>query len=186
MANILGLAWARYSQQLSKKPLPTKAVTAGCLSGASDILAQTLTSKGPINWRRTLAIAAFGFVWAGPSAHYWQAWLQKTFPKKDDKTLIKKVAVDQLTYGPICNLALMCYLALIVDGRSFDFTKQRLKNDFWAVQVNGWRFWPLVALFNYRYVPLKLRVLVINLAAFCWSTFLITRSNRKTVTVLRK
>jgi len=40
MANILGLAWARYSQQLSKKPLPTKAVTAGCLSGASDILAQ--------------------------------------------------------------------------------------------------------------------------------------------------
>lgn len=24
MANILGLAWARYSQQLSKKPLPTK------------------------------------------------------------------------------------------------------------------------------------------------------------------
>ena len=52
---------------------------------------QTLTSKGPINWRRTLAIAAFGFVWAGPSAHYWQAWLQKTFPKKDDKTLIQKV-----------------------------------------------------------------------------------------------
>jgi len=48
------------------------------------------------------------------------------------------------------------------------------------------QFWPLVALFNYRYVPLKLRVLVINLAAFCWSTFLITRSNRKTVTVLRK
>lgn len=47
------------------------------------------------------------------------------------------------------------------------------------------QFWPLVAIFNYRYVPLKLRVLVINLAAFCWSTFLITRSNRKAVN-LRK
>lgn len=35
------------------------------------------------------------------------------------------------TAGPLCNLALMSYLALVVDARSFDFTKQKLKNDFW-------------------------------------------------------
>ena len=57
---------------------------------------QTLTTKGPINWRRTLAIAAFGFFWAGPSAHYWQSWLQGTFPKKGDVTLAKKVLLHKL------------------------------------------------------------------------------------------
>jgi len=76
---------------------------------------QTLTSKGPINWRRTLAIAAFGFVWAGPSAHYWQAWLQKTFPKKDDKTLIKKVpgfaATSCLTFADARSLVM--YLSAV-------------------------------------------------------------------------
>ena len=35
------------------------------------------------------------------------------------------------TAGPLCNLALMSYLTLVVDARSFDFTKQKLKNDFW-------------------------------------------------------
>ncbi len=35
------------------------------------------------------------------------------------------------TVGPLCNLALMSYLALVVDARSFDFTKKKLKNDFW-------------------------------------------------------
>lgn len=60
------------------------------------VLVQTLTTKGPINWRRTLAIATFGFFWAGPSAHYWQSWLQRTFPKKGDVTLAKKVLLHKL------------------------------------------------------------------------------------------
>ena len=53
---------------------------------------QTLTSNRPINIRRTAAIAAFGFLWSGPTAHYWQAWLQKRFPKKTDVSLAQKVA----------------------------------------------------------------------------------------------
>jgi hypothetical protein len=34
-----------------------QAITAGLLSGASDIVAQTLTTSRPLHWRRTLAIA---------------------------------------------------------------------------------------------------------------------------------
>lgn len=183
MASILGLAWAHYCKRLEKRPLPTKAITAGCLSAASDMLAQSMTSKNAFNFRRTLAIGAFGFLWSGPSAHYWQGWLQKRFPKQDDASAVKKVVVDQVTYGPICNLALMSFLALIVDGRSLKFTRHKLRTDFWSVQLNGWKFWPLVALVNYRYVPLKLRVLVINVAAFCWSTFLISKSHGKALVV---
>lgn len=183
MASLLGLAFARYCQQLEKRPLPTKAVTSGCLSAASDMFAQSMTSKNALNLRRTLAIGAFGFLWSGPSAHYWQAWLQRKFPKLDDTSVLQKVVLDQATYGPVCNLVLMSFLALIVDGRSFRFTWNKLRSDFWSVQRNGWKFWPLVAILNYRYVPLKLRVLVINVAAFCWSTFLITGSHGKALVV---
>lgn len=183
MASILGLAWACYLKRLEKRPVLTKAITAGCLSSASDILAQSMTSKKAFNLNRTLAIGVFGLMWSGPSAHYWQAWLQKKFPKQDDASVVQKVVVDQVTYGPVCNLALMSFLALVVDGRSLKFTLNKLRSDFWSVQRNGWKFWPLVAILNYRYVPLKLRVLVINLAAFCWSTFLITRSHGKALVV---
>lgn len=183
MASLLGLAWARYCQRLEKQPLPTKAITAGCLSAASDVIAQSLTSKNPLNLRRTLALGAFGFFWSGPSNHFWQGFLQRMFPKQTDSNLVRKVVIDQITYGPVCNLALMSFLALVVDGRSFKFTANKLRSDFWSVQRNGWKFWPLVAVLNYRYVPLKLRVLVINLAAFCWSTFLIVKSHGKALVV---
>lgn len=177
MANILGLAWSRYLKSLERKPLQTKAITAGFLSGASDVVAQTLTSNGPLHWRRTLAIAAFGFLWSGPSNHYWQNFLEKFFKgRRDGATVVQKVVTDQVVYGPICNVLLISYLSLVVEGRSARATKQRLRQDYPRIQLNGWKVWPLAALINYRYVPLKLRVLFVNMVAFCWSTFLITRA----------
>jgi len=177
MADILRLAWARYLRSLERKPLATKAITAGLLSGASDVVAQTLTASRPLNWRRTLAIAAFGFLWAGPSNHYWQKFLEKLFKgRRDGATVVQKVILDQCTYGPVCNILLISYLSLIVEGRSAQHTQLRLKRDYPGIQWNGWKLWPLAAFVNYTYVPLKLRVLFVNVVAFCWSTFLITRS----------
>lgn len=162
-----------------------------------------MTSKNAFNLRRTLAIGAFGLLWSGPSAHYWQAWLQKRFPKQDDASVVQKAkslpicclfcnysnsiciksemciscpclvflcrssstkshTVSQISLrsspvcshllcsrcqhfytcaqtdleigsfaGPVCNLALMSFLALIVDGRSLKFTWNKLRSDFW-------------------------------------------------------
>lgn len=177
MPSILEVAWGRYLKQLEQKPLKTKAVTAGALAAASDVLAQRLTFKGPLNWRRTLAIALFGLVWSGPSNHYWQRFLEQLFPgRRDGAAVLQKVAVDQLVYGPLCNVLFMSYISMFVEGRSLSFTQSKLRQDWLATQLHGWKVWPLAALLNYRYVPLKLRVLFVNLVAFAWSTFLITRS----------
>jgi hypothetical protein len=61
-----------------------QAITAGILAGASDLLAQRLTSSAPHNWRRTLSIAFYGFLWSGPGSHYWQQILERLFPNKND------------------------------------------------------------------------------------------------------
>ena len=67
-------------------PLPNlQAITAGVLAGVSDLLAQRLSSRGtPANWRRTLSIALYGFLWAGPASHYWQQALERLFPNRKD------------------------------------------------------------------------------------------------------
>lgn len=44
----------------------------------------------------------------------------------------------------------------------------RLARDYPGVQRNGWRVWPLASFLNYRFVPLQLRVLFVNLVALCW------------------
>lgn len=163
-----------------------QALTAATLAALSDVLAQRLTSrKAPFNWRRTLAISLFGFLWTGPSNHFWQLLLESLFQgaatnsqetRKRSWTASKKVLLDQLTYGPLNNVLFMIFMAKVIEGRSWRTTLLKMKADYPAIQLRGWRFWPVAQLINQTVVPLHLRVLWTNCVAFAWSTFLILRS----------
>lgn len=43
-----------------------------------------------------------------------------------------------------------------------------VRKEYPTVQLNGWKLWPAAAMFNYRYIPLNLRVLFLNLVALGW------------------
>lgn len=183
---VLELAWRRYLQQLEQKPVKTKAITAGVLAGVSDLLAQRLSSGAPTNWRRTLSIALYGLAWAGPASHYWQQILESLFPnKKDPLRSGKKVLLDQLTYGPLQNILFMSYIAYVVEGRSWGATMAKLRADLPMVQSRGWRVWPVASWVNQEFVPLKLRVLWLNLVALGWTTFLIMQGKTASSLAMR-
>ena len=46
--------------------------------------------------------------------------------------------------------------------------RHKLAADYPAVQLAGWRLWPAAAMFNYKFVPLNLRVLFLNMVALGW------------------
>ena len=64
------------------------------------------------------------------------------------------------------------------------------RRHFWTiypgVQLRGWRFWPLVSLVQYLYVPLELRALGMSLAGLGWSTYIVlaSRSLQRTASVM--
>ncbi|KAJ7560963.1 hypothetical protein O6H91_03G007700 [Diphasiastrum complanatum] len=102
-------------------------------------------------------------------------------PRRDKATVAKKVLVEQLSSGPWNNFFFMCYIALVIEGRSWTSLKNKLKSDYPLVQLNAWKVWPLVGYINYTYMPIHLRVLFHNLAAVCWGTFLILKSRSPAV-----
>ncbi|KAG2446540.1 hypothetical protein HYH02_008527 [Chlamydomonas schloesseri] len=176
---IVGLAWQKYIQELHRRPLRTKCITSACVAGLSDVIAQFITQGSYKNWKRTLAVAAFGAAYTGPSAHFWQKFMEWLFSGKVDiGTVLLKVVVDQLSYGPVCNVLFMAFATLVLEGRSLVELRSKIRKDYPSVQLYGWRLWPLAALINYRFVPLQFRVLFINLVALCWTTFLLLRAKR--------
>ncbi|KXZ53212.1 hypothetical protein GPECTOR_7g1105 [Gonium pectorale] len=105
--------------------------------------------------------------------------------KKDFQSVLLKVLIDQLTYGPVCNILFMSFAALVLEGRPVAKVVSKILSDYPGVQLNGWRLWPLAALINYRFVPLQFRVLFINLVALCWTTFLLLSSKRKQLVAIK-
>ena len=106
----------------------------------ADLIAQRISRRSQLNWRRTLAIALYGLVWGGPSNHFWQLFLEKAVPRRrggDALRPVKKVLLDQSTYGPINNILFMCYLAMVVEGRSWPATRGQVAAQYPNVQLKG-------------------------------------------------
>ena len=53
-------------------------------------------------------------------------------------------------------------------GKGIGHLLMHVKNEYPTIQINGWKLWPAAAMFNYRYIPLNLRVLFLNLVALGW------------------
>ncbi|KAF8071079.1 hypothetical protein HT031_001161 [Scenedesmus sp. PABB004] len=178
---VLALAWSGYKQQLAKRPLRTKALTSACVASLSDVIAQRLLG-GPYNPRRTLKMAVWGLLIGAPSAHYWHAALARAtarWPEGSTWSALRRVALDQLTFGPAYNLAFMAYTAMVVNGMAPGAFARKAAAEFPALQAAGWRVWPAVMLVNYRCVPLQLRVLFANVVALFWGVYVIQRSRPK-------
>lgn len=127
-------------------------------------------------------MAAFGFFITAPATHYWHKILEMLFPTKDKKgktddlSPLKKVLLDVFTFGPVLNALALAYISTVVDGRSMEFTKRKLTEDYPGVVINAWKVWPLIHFVNYKYIKPQLRVPFVSVASFFWSVFLIMRA----------
>merc|ERR1719199_2079822 len=66
--------WAAYNEQLDKNPLTAKACTSLVGWALGDLLAQIFIAGGPFDMKRFISLSAFGFLYHGPSGHYFYNW----------------------------------------------------------------------------------------------------------------
>jgi peroxisomal membrane protein 2 len=127
-SGILQVAWQRYLAQLNKRPLRTKALTAACIAGLSDVIAQRILVGRYRSPYRTLLCALYGLLWNGPSNHFWQKFMEKLFRgKTDNLTVIRKVLFDQVTYGPLCNLLFMSFATIVLEGKGLATLREKIR-----------------------------------------------------------
>ncbi|GMH28535.1 hypothetical protein Nepgr_030378 [Nepenthes gracilis] len=149
------------------------AITAGVLAGCSDFAAQKISGVKKIQLRRLFLIMLYGLLYSGPFGHFFHKLMDRIFKgKKGNKTVAKKVIVEQLSSSPWNNMLFMMYYGFVVEGRTWPLVKNKLQKDYPSVQMTAWKFWPIVNWVNYQYMPPQLRVLFHGLIASSWAIFL--------------
>lgn len=164
--------WNAYNEQLEKNPLPAKAFTSlvGFLLG--DLLAQLFIVKAPtLDIRRLVTLSVFGFIYHGPSGHYFYNFLDSKIQGTDSKSVAKKVAIDQLLWCPIFMTVYFTYLGL-VNGNSFATIGNKIKNDLFSAMQGSWKVWPLVHAVNFKFISTKHRLVFINGVQIAFNMFL--------------
>jgi protein Mpv17 len=160
-----------YSDALDKNPITMKALTSLVGWFLGDLLAQVFIAGGPVDYKRLATLSFFGFIYHGPSGHYFYNWLDDKIPGTDATPVFTKVAIDQLFWCPIFMSVFFSYLGL-VNGDSFATIGAKIKNDLFTACQGSWKVWPIVHLINFKFVSNKWRIPYINAVQIAFNMFL--------------
>ncbi|KAL4892862.1 hypothetical protein BDV59DRAFT_178821 [Aspergillus ambiguus] len=161
-----------YQTRLAKQPILTASVTSAVLFGSGDVLAQQAVDRRGFqkhDMARTGRMALYGGAIFGPAATTWFAFLQRRIVLKSTKaTILARVACDQGLFTPI---HLTCFLSSMAIMEGSD-PIEKWRNSFLPSYRANLTIWPLVQGVNFAFVPLELRVLVVNVVSLGWNCLL--------------
>lgn len=164
--------WAAYNEALDKNPLTAKACTSLVGWFLGDLLAQIFIVKAPtLDIKRLITLAAFGFLYHGPSGHYFYNWLDSKIPGNDSATVATKVFIDQVVWCPLFMTVFFTYLGLVA-GDSFSAIGDKIKNDLFTAVQGSWKVWPIVHAVNFKFISTKHRLVFINGIQIAFNMFL--------------
>lgn len=162
--NFFVALWHAYNNSLESSPIMTKALTSLVGFFLGDLLAQKfLTNDGSksLDKGRLARMASFGFLFHGPSGHYFYNFLDRFIPGKSPVNIVSKIAVDQLLWAPVFTACFFVYLG-VTERKSRQQITDKVKNDTWTGVTASWKFWPLAHAINFALVPTQQRLLYIN------------------------
>ncbi|KAF2879609.1 hypothetical protein ILUMI_26560 [Ignelater luminosus] len=171
----MGTVLRIYENALRRYPLLTSSIQTSMLMATGDIISQTVieeTSLKKVNLKRTAQFASVGLFLAGPALTTWYRVLAKTFGDKGHTSVVlKKVALDQFVFAPAFIGVFLTALG-VVQGKDPQVTVAEVKKNYLDVVISNYKLWPWVQLGNFYLVPLRYQVLVVQLVAILWNTYL--------------
>jgi Mpv17 / PMP22 family len=174
------LSW--YSQQLDRRPLLTKSISAGLIGSSGDWICQYLSRHAalavdsptqPYDWYRTGRFFVMGSLWVAPITSYWYTALAtRLVPGKTSVIRVtKRLVLDQFVFAPVFCPSFMGLLWLL-EGLDLSTIAIKLKDVGPEIIVANWALWIPAMAVNFSVVPLKYQVLFGNVIALAWNVYL--------------
>jgi len=160
----------------SKHQLATNIATSGGLLMLGDVIQQHielhkgLHTKGCYDWSRSGKMLLMGLFHGGPR-HYFYVYLERFIPGRTISCAVKKVLCDQTIISPFVDSTFL-YGVSIMESQTPAQAWMSLKEKFLQVYLCDWLLWPPFQMLNFTLVPLKFRVLFVNLMNLAWNTIL--------------
>lgn len=174
VASRVGLRYAKFSE---RRPYVCAFLTSGSVLCSADITGQTLTRHDgqQHDWKRTIALTAWGMWHYGFPQKFWYIQLQRVFGQRQALMTF----LDVYIWSPI-HLIPSFYIGTgMIRGKTFEQCIAQLKNEWFEASTGTALFWTPLVWTNFKFVPQHSQILIIVTCSFLHKTWLSYLSNRE-------
>jgi hypothetical protein len=127
------------------------------------------------DWQQTGRFILLNVAFVAPTLHFWYTWLDKAVPGKAIKAVLRRVFYDEFVFTPAYIPVLMGLLWGLggVEPRRIP---RMIQEEWFNVLLFDWSVYVPVQFLNFRFVPVKFQVLVINFCGVGWNAFVSWRA----------
>jgi hypothetical protein len=185
----------QYTDLLKSAPFTTKMISSGLVGGLGDFIIQSIecrsTEEKKFDRNRFFAFVLVNGLFFAPLCHIWFEFLEKLpYPaaRGENFKVLAMLFVDQ-TVGAITLIygffyALEFFKAILPpyapsDPSWLEAGHKSVKENYVATLLTCWTCWPAINFINFKFVPLELRILFMNVADIFWNAFMSRLLNRK-------
>lgn len=172
--------WLNYENSLSDRPIVTKTMINVIIYLLGDWLSQTVfCGKNVLDFDagRTLRNGFIGLCF-GPLVHEYYQFSDHILPVEGGMlNRFEKILMDQTIY-----LTVKCTIYIsavgLLGGDDVPTVTENVKNKLPNIVLTAWKFWPLVHLVTYGFIPARHRILWVNCVDLVWNAILAGMSQR--------
>mmetsp|Transcript_107217 Transcript_107217/g.342061 ORF Transcript_107217/g.342061 Transcript_107217/m.342061 type:complete len:205 (-) Transcript_107217:125-739(-) len=169
--------WASYTKALVERPVTTNILTGGSLGFTGDVVCQlAMERQERMDWRRCLAMTAFGTVYSGNVSY----WVYKSYSLFLPTALLKTPlreglscsAVDNFVHVPLLYTPCFYIMTEVIRGATFKEAQDAFKTTGPNSIVACWAMWLPYQAVNFGYVAPAYRTAFMNIGCLVWNVIL--------------
>eukprot|EP01112_Ceratiomyxa_fruticulosa_P023925 TRINITY_DN939_c2_g1_i3.p1 TRINITY_DN939_c2_g1~~TRINITY_DN939_c2_g1_i3.p1 ORF type:complete len:230 (-),score=33.81 TRINITY_DN939_c2_g1_i3:383-1072(-) len=126
--------------------------------------------------KRTAVMGINGFFVIAPISYGMNQKLEKLFPGKEVKQIMKKM-VTMWCIVPF-TISLSFISVGFLNGRSIEQAENKIKADLLTTMGMGAAYWPIINFMNFRLVPVDYRPVAGSIAASVWQMYMSNQVNK--------
>lgn len=168
-----------YQNAYKRSPLIIHAVETGIIMTSADVLSQIMVERRSltsVDLERSIRFGGIGICYVAPMRVAWYKMLERKIPGCNVKSILQKVALDQLCFAPPFVLVLVSAVSF-TSGMNIDQVIQKVKNTYSDIMLNNLKVWPCVQLCNFYLVPVHMRMTTVQVVSLMWNIYLSWKTN---------